>query len=138
MNGFCSGGDAQFMDNDHPEILNLLDNTDGDTLWSLTYVADRAEPADVYRLHWALVGAQPTDGDLDVASVLVPWKGQFVHVLEGPRDQVLAVFDGVVFGSDRERGVILADQGPIGRRSIDPAQVLDIRGTANAYEAEQV
>ena len=126
------------MDDNRTEVIDLTDAEGRDTLWSLTYVTERCEPGDVYRLHWALVGAQPNGAALEVASVLVQWADRFVHVLEGPREQVLAVFDGFVLGGEREGSVFLADQGPISSRSIDPAQVLDIRGTASAHEADRV
>ncbi len=95
-------------------------------LWTLTYLSRQPETVDLYRLNWALAGTRSSDPILAVSSMLVQWEDWFVHVIEGPRDQVLAFFSGFVAGADEESNVILAHQGPVERRTIDPSVPVDV------------
>lgn len=119
-------------------IIDIADATPEATVWSLAYISEARDPDDLYRLHWALVGAQECGDSPDIGSVVVRWDGWFCHAIEGPCDQVLAFFDGFVLGADDDRTVILAHHGPIDARSDSLDSPLQFHVTASHQETARV
>ncbi len=107
-------------------------------LWTFSYASRAIWSFDAASLDYILAGARARNRTLGVASRLVHWDNWFFQVLEGPRDQLLAIFDCFIAGADIHNRLILAGQGALDRRTIDRDLAIDIRVLEETAEANRM
>ncbi|MBS0338756.1 MAG: BLUF domain-containing protein [Proteobacteria bacterium] len=68
-------------------------------------------------LEHILIGARRTNAELGITGVLLYCRGEFVQLLEGPREAVEHVYHDIIVRDRRHRGVTLDWEQAVARRS---------------------